>query len=69
MALLEARVTSGPLVFSRPAPFPGCAKCLAFEVEWVGATTPGHPNHDPSGATDIVVMMSRHKDAEHGRPA
>ena len=55
-----------PTVFTRPAPFPGCDACVAFEREWVAATTPRSDTYDPSRATDIVVLMRRHKNEAHG---
>jgi hypothetical protein len=68
MALLEARVTSQPMVFSRPAPFPGCKECREMDDAWVAATTPGTETLNPSKASDIVVLMRRHKSAVHGGP-
>jgi hypothetical protein len=35
---------------------------------WVAATTPGTEKHNPSQATDIIVLMRRHKSAAHGGP-
>lgn len=55
----------GP-VFSRPVPVPGCRECADMDQQWVDATTPNKPSHDPSKSTDIVVLMRRHKSEKHG---
>lgn len=65
-ALREPDLVPGPVVFSRPVPFPGCGECREMDDAWVAATTPGSEAHDPSRATDIVVLMRRHKADSHG---
>ncbi len=56
----------GP-VFTRPAPWPGCGACRGMEREWVAATTPGHPSHNPVQAGAIVGVMRAHHKAIHGQ--
>jgi hypothetical protein len=65
----EPAVTLSEPVFTRPAPFPGCAECGSLDRAWVRATTPGSPTFDLSRATDYVVVMRRHKAAAHRRPS
>jgi hypothetical protein len=36
-----------------------------MERDWIAASTPDTPEHDPSRATDIVVLMRRHKKTAH----
>lgn len=64
----EEPVTLPDPVFTRPAPFPGCEECGSFDRAWVRATTPGR-GFNLSRATDLVVMMRRHKSVAHRRPS
>jgi hypothetical protein len=36
-----------------------------MERQFIAASTPGTPEHDPSKATDTVVLMRRHQKAAH----
>ncbi|MFI2519678.1 hypothetical protein [Streptomyces sp. NPDC018967] len=54
-------------VFARPAPWPGCNTCRGMDQEWVWATTPGHPRHNPTMADVIVGVMRQHQKIFHER--